>query len=275
MVSAEFENLRMQDSETIQEFYAKFSALANSSHNLGEKISEIKLIKKFLRSLPSRFDAKRTAFSEMRDLTTVKLHQVIGSFRTYEMEMNMNLPKKDKNIALKSVREEESSSSLGNLVTEDEMALLTKQFRKFLRFRKPGGNRNDIQSNSGFDKNKNAAGFDSREKKPRGSVKCYECGGIGHIAPECANTLKRKTQSKDKALKTTWSDSDSDYVNDSDDDESVIALMVKSTTEPYEDPEVELIDSEEELIQKYEELVKVSYNIKKQSVHLSNKIVLL
>ncbi|XP_021827363.1 uncharacterized protein LOC110767990, partial [Prunus avium] len=268
MVSAEFESLKMQDSETIQEFYAKFSALANSSHNLGEKIPEIKLIKKFLRSLPNRFDAKRTAFSEMRDLTTVKRHQVIGSFRTYEMEMNMNLSKKAKNIALKSVKEEESSSSLDNLVTEDEMALFTRQLRKFLKLRNSGGNQNNFQLNSGFDKNKNAAHSDFREKKPGGSVKCYECGGIGHIAHECANTLKKQSQ---------LSDSEDDSMNDSYDDDSIVAFVGKLSTKSDEesDNDVELIDSEDELIQKYEELVQASYNIKKQSVHLSSKVVML
>lgn len=34
------------------------------------------------------------------------------------------------------------------------------------------------------------------------NIKCQECGGIGHIISECANTLKKNK----KSLKATWSD---------------------------------------------------------------------
>ena len=41
-------------------------------------------------------------------------------------------------------------------------------------------------------------------------IQCRECEGFGHIQSECANTLKKK----EKSLKTTWSDSDSDDIED-------------------------------------------------------------
>ncbi|CAL8992484.1 unnamed protein product, partial [Prunus brigantina] len=184
------------------------------------------------------------------------------------MEMNLNTPRKGKTIALKSVNEEEGCSSLEKPVTDEDMALLTRQFRKILKFRKPGGNRNNFQSNTGFKNEKNTQQTEPRENRNSNSIRCYECGGNGHIAPECANTLKRKNQSKEKALKTAWSDSEDESTIDSENDENIVAFAAKSTDHIEIENEVEEIESEEELIEKYEKLFDVSYKIKKQSVFL-------
>ena len=46
------EEIRMEEDETFDEFYAKLKDIVNSAFNLGESIAESKIVKKILRSLP-------------------------------------------------------------------------------------------------------------------------------------------------------------------------------------------------------------------------------
>ena len=50
-----FEEIRMEEDETFDEFYAKLKDIVNSAFNLEESIAEPKIVRKILRSLPERF----------------------------------------------------------------------------------------------------------------------------------------------------------------------------------------------------------------------------
>ncbi|MCI10090.1 gag-pol polyprotein, partial [Trifolium medium] len=81
-------NLKMDEDETISEFNTRLRDIADSSFALGEKMSEGKLARKILRSLPKRFDMKVTAIEEAQDLSTRKVDELIGSLQTFEMAFN-------------------------------------------------------------------------------------------------------------------------------------------------------------------------------------------
>jgi len=55
------ENLKMKEDENIQNYHLNILDIANSFVSLGEKMSDEKLVRKILRSLPKRFDMKVTA----------------------------------------------------------------------------------------------------------------------------------------------------------------------------------------------------------------------
>ena len=48
----------MEEDESFDEFYAKLKDIVNSAFNLRETISELKIVRKVLKSLPKRFHAK-------------------------------------------------------------------------------------------------------------------------------------------------------------------------------------------------------------------------
>ena len=100
ILTTRFENLRMQENETISEFNSKLCDIANEAFALGEKISEEKLVRKALRSLPRRFAYKVTTIEEAKDIQAMKLDELMGSLCTFEM--NLNEDKKDKEIALQA-----------------------------------------------------------------------------------------------------------------------------------------------------------------------------
>ena len=53
-----FEEIKMKEDESFDEFYAKLKDIVNSTFNLGETIPGPKIVRKMLRSLPKRFHAK-------------------------------------------------------------------------------------------------------------------------------------------------------------------------------------------------------------------------
>jgi hypothetical protein len=67
--------------ETFDEFYSKLSSIRNNTINLGKKMSGTKMIKKILRSLPTRFlpsncchkPEKRLRYNESRGTCRVNL----------------------------------------------------------------------------------------------------------------------------------------------------------------------------------------------------------
>ncbi|KAM2537704.1 hypothetical protein TB2_023225 [Malus domestica] len=275
-----FENIKMLDDESFSDFYAKLSVIVNGCHNLGDSIPEHRVVKKILRSLPSRFHAKRTAIEESKDLNTYKLEQLIGSLQTYESDFTEG--KKGENVAFK-VNNEKMNEDPFETLTQDEFALLTKQARKFLKLRSSRGHesRNNFDSNSKVPRSRDVSHGNTPKSVKLGEKKswndkdrCFECQGYGHHAHECANTLKRLKDEKNKALTSTWSDSGSDKDTASEDDEEVVAFIGNFEGYETDDSEVEEPDSVE-VLQKYTALYDITMKVKKENEELKNKLVQL
>jgi hypothetical protein len=73
MLTSRFEEIKMLEEETFGKFYSKISDLRNSMVSLGKSISDVKLIRKILRSLPERFRIKVTTIEESKDLEEMKI----------------------------------------------------------------------------------------------------------------------------------------------------------------------------------------------------------
>ena len=116
----------MEDDETFDQFYFKLSDIVNSSFNIGEQISPSKIVRKILRSLPERFQAKVTTIEESKDIDTINVEDLVGSLQTYEA--NFRQLKKIKGIALSSSKgktnnKDDNDSDVGF----EEMALFIKK----------------------------------------------------------------------------------------------------------------------------------------------------
>ena len=72
-----FEEIKMEEDEMFDEFYAKLKDIVNSAFNLGDHILEPKIVRKVLRSLPKRFHAKITMIEESKDIDTIPLMELI------------------------------------------------------------------------------------------------------------------------------------------------------------------------------------------------------
>ncbi|GJQ90736.1 hypothetical protein Tco_0001875 [Tanacetum coccineum] len=80
----EFKNLKMLDNGTINEYVAKLSGIASKSTTLGEVMSEHKLVKKFLTSLPRHFVHIVADLEQVLDLKMTGFEDVVGRLKAYE-----------------------------------------------------------------------------------------------------------------------------------------------------------------------------------------------
>jgi hypothetical protein len=132
MLISRFEEIKMLDDETFGEFYSEMGDLRNSMVSLGKSVSDVKLIRKILRSLPERFRIKVTTIEESKDSEEMKIGELVGSLQTYEL----SLPpiKKVNTIAFKaSKKKAKVSFEEDSEKEEDAVAMLAKNFRRLMR----------------------------------------------------------------------------------------------------------------------------------------------
>ncbi|KAK0574789.1 hypothetical protein LWI29_029107 [Acer saccharum] len=249
VLQTQFELLRMGEDECFNDFEIKLMDIVNQSHQLGDLYSDRRVKQKIMRSLPDRFESKVTAIEENSGYMDMKPSEVIGRLLAYEsrkVPSTTTPPKKSKGIALKASKDAKEAKH----ESDEDLALFVKRFNKVMGFKKKkgfGSRGQDLKKKNSFKK------FEPRqERTERKGVRCFECGGIGHFAPECANHNERK---KGKVMAATWSGS-SDDSNEEDESSSEEELMAnflalvsshksKSASEK-EDLSQEEIDSSEE-----------------------------
>ena len=73
MLTTKFEELKMGDDESFNSFYGKLNEIVIAKLNLGEKIEDAKVVRKFLRFLPESFHPKVRAIVESKDLDEIKI----------------------------------------------------------------------------------------------------------------------------------------------------------------------------------------------------------
>jgi hypothetical protein len=87
MLISRFEEIKMLAKKTFWEFYTKISDLRNSMVSLEKTVSDVKLIRKILKSLPKPFRIKVTTIEESKDLDEMKIEELVGSLQTYEYSL--------------------------------------------------------------------------------------------------------------------------------------------------------------------------------------------
>ena len=241
----------MEEDELFDEFYAKLKDIVNSAFNLGETISEPKIVRKVLRSLPKRFHAKIIAIEESKDINKIPLTKLVGNLQTYELGLTrIRKSSKSKSMVLKDKNSDMDKSSDMDESLDDEdskmKSYITKQFKKFMKNANGKGFDKDRRQSSSFqfkiqEKRKKDARDGSQYIVPSGS-KCFGCQGFGHMKQECPTYLK--TIGKSKALAATLSDTEPE--DDSNNEDDGILNAFTATVNPTEGI-VEDVDEEEEL----------------------------
>ncbi|CAM8889891.1 unnamed protein product [Rhodiola kirilowii] len=197
----------MKESESITEYNTRVLELSNEASALGKPIDEERLVSKVLRSLPPRFAMKVTAIEEMHDISKLKLDELTGSLRTYEINHNF-LTGEVKGIALKVDMPEDK---LDGGCTTEQLARMAQNFGRMVRKINRRGPEQGQSSSTNFHnwKSSRSRSSDMRQEssdKGKEEIQCHECKGFGHIQSQCANTLMKKK----KAMVASFSDSESD-----------------------------------------------------------------
>ena len=144
-LTTSFEEIKMEEDESFDEFYAKLKDIVNAAFNLEETILEPKIVRKVLRSLPERFHAKITVIEESKDIDKIPLIELVGNLQIYKLGLTrIGKLGKSKSMALKAKSNDTDESS-----DEEDSKMksyITRQFKKFM-------------------KNANGKGFDKDRRK--------------------------------------------------------------------------------------------------------------
>jgi len=162
------------------------SDLRNSMVSLGKPVSDVKLIRKILRSLPEHFRIKVTTIEDSKDLEEMKIEELVGSLQTYEL--SLLLVKKLKTIALKASKKKVEASSEDDSEEEEKaVAMLAKNFKRLIR-----DDRFKRKFSEKVKKAPREVDPEEEEKKDPRGPRCFECSSFGHIRADCGNLKKGK-----------------------------------------------------------------------------------
>ena len=154
----------MVEDESFDEFYAKLKDIVNLTFNLGKTISEPKIVRKVLRSLPERFHAKIMVIKESKDIDKIPLTALVGNLQTYELGLTrIGKSGKSKSMALKAKSSDMDESS--NDEDSKMKSYITRQFKKFMK----NANR------KGFDKDHRQSSSSQFKSQDKGKKVARDC----------------------------------------------------------------------------------------------------
>ncbi|KAK1660307.1 hypothetical protein QYE76_048469 [Lolium multiflorum] len=174
-----YEDLKMEESETVDQFAARFVTLINAIRGYGEKLDEVKNVRRFLRAAPARHMQIVTSIEQCLDLNTLTVEDLVGRFKAHDERIRLSFDDPE----------------------QSEHLMLTKQQWMTLSKEKQGGS---TSRSNGKEKQRPAKKYiaeqeEDDEAPPRRKfdikkVRCHNCGKLGHFKADCQKA------SKDRAL---------------------------------------------------------------------------
>ncbi|KAK2365717.1 hypothetical protein QL285_079186 [Trifolium repens] len=141
----EFEILSMGENETVDQYFARTLAIANRMSAHGERLEQVVVVEKILRSMTAKFNYVVCSIEESNDVTTLSIDELQSSLLVHESRMK------------------------GQKDSNDEQALkITNAGRGTGR----GRGRNDPRGRG-------------RGRQNKDLIECYRCHKLGHYQNEC------------------------------------------------------------------------------------------
>ena len=245
LLTQQYEMFAHVQGENVTATYERFNILLNSLRAYGKIYPNKDLTIKFMRALPSKWDAKTTAIRESKNLNEMTVQQLYGNLLTYELELTQRAEtlsegkRKEKGVALKATENvskviTEIESDDDDEDNDDDIAMMVRKLRRFMRQGKAS-------------KQKKVSNYRSQEQI---NDLCYNCKKPGHFIADCNKPLReelkkkqhgkkeykgsKRPQKRDKGLVAggSWSDSDNDSNAESGDEEEPqlanLCLMAKN-----------------------------------------------
>ena len=184
----DFDRLKMKDTESIDEFGGKLSELAAKSASLGVHIEEVKLVKKFLSSLPrKKYIHIVASLEQVLNLNTTSFEDIMGRLKAYEERIKEDEEVEDDQPKLMYTPTDGQVNQ--NRPSQDQQSRSSQEqgynyYGNSYRGRGRGGRYGNYR---GRGRGRSYEGRDASR------VTCYRCDKVGHFVAQCPD-LKLKLQ---------------------------------------------------------------------------------
>ncbi|KAF9589017.1 hypothetical protein IFM89_018256 [Coptis chinensis] len=212
LLTTQFETLRMEESESFDDFFVRLQDIINNSQALGLNYPHVQIVRKILRSLPKRFRSRKDAIQEAHDLKTMSVDTLAGKLKTFEFEMEK--PKNEKTLAFKGTSLASKSRIFSHHgVSHDsdsdddidrEIEQVSKEFQRLIK------RKHAMKSDLVLGKKT----IFNKTQVDMSKVQCFKCKEYGHYSHNCPTKTSSNYEKKKSSLKVTWDDSGSDCSTD-------------------------------------------------------------
>ncbi|PWA94885.1 hypothetical protein CTI12_AA055610 [Artemisia annua] len=202
----QYEQFTIPEEESIDNAFARFNTIITSLKALDENFSSKNFVRKFLRALHPKWRAKVTAIEESKNLSTLRLDELIGNLKVHEViikkdsEMVKGKREQSKSMALKAKKDSSDEEYSTSESDDEEYAMAVRDFKKFFK-------RRGRYVRQPFDERKTSH-RNKDDKKGKSERKCFKCGDPNHLIGECPKLSRN--QNHKAFVGGAWSDSDND-----------------------------------------------------------------
>lgn len=80
----------MKDGESMSDYFPRLLVIVNGLKRNNEKVDDIRVVKKVLQFLSSKFEHVVVAIGESKDLENLTIKELLGSLQVHEQRMQKN-----------------------------------------------------------------------------------------------------------------------------------------------------------------------------------------
>lgn len=193
---ADFNKIKMKDTDTMDSFVERLSELKSKSEALGEDIDEPKLVKKFLHSLPrKKYITIIAALEQVLDLNKTGFADIVGRIKAYEERIFEDDEEKQDDLSQNKLLFANSDSQQQSHQSQPQQERYdSNRGRGRGRFsnRGRGRGRYGNQQQGGYQQNGGYKQYIDVSK-----IVCYRCDKNGHYASTCPDRLLKLQETQE------------------------------------------------------------------------------
>lgn len=180
----QFEMLTMKDRESVAEFFNRMQQLVNSMKTCGEPLSDQQIVEKILRSLTPKYDYICVAIEESRDITKMKVEDLLFSLETHEQRLldRQGVKSQEQALHARFHHQNDGGKSKFQKGKERWKAKKADKGDPQKKHSHPDSSQSESSDHKRGDYSKGKG-----ERKPwdKKKIQCYNCSKWGHYADQC------------------------------------------------------------------------------------------
>ncbi|XP_020262387.1 uncharacterized protein LOC109838347 [Asparagus officinalis] len=184
----------MEKQLSISDYFSRAQTITNQMKRNGEAINDVRIMKKILRTLDSKFKYIIPVIQESKDLSEVSIDELQGSLQAYEQDINISSNQAEnlkQTLQSKMAIKEDSRRGRGGYRGRGSFRG-GSNFQQGRRRQYQGGQENQDRNRDreqSFDRGRGRGaqgrGQGRSYQEDRSQPQCYKCKRYGHLNYEC------------------------------------------------------------------------------------------